>query len=68
MEVPVLSPRCCGIDVQKNMLVACVIVVRGRDTSREVRTFGTIWSECCRLVRWVHEADCADVAMESTGV
>jgi transposase len=68
MEVPVLYPSCCGIDVHKKMLVACVIVVRGRDTSREVRTFGTTWSELCRLVQWLQEVDCAQVAMESTGV
>ncbi len=39
MEVPVLYPCCCGIDVHKIMLVACIILVRGQETSREVRTF-----------------------------
>ena len=68
MEVPVIYPSCCGIDVHKKMLVACVIVVRGRAPSREVQSFGTTWSELCRLVRWLQEVDCAQVAMESTGV
>lgn len=68
MEVPVISPCCCGIDVHKKMLVACVILVRGQETSREVRTFGTTWSELCRLVQWLQEVDCVQVAMESTGV
>ncbi len=68
MEVPVIYPSCCGIDVHKKMLVACVISVRGQQTYREVRTFGTTWSELCRLVQWLQEVDCAQVAMESTGV
>lgn len=68
MEVPVIYPSCCGIDVHKKMLVACVIIVRGQETSRDVRTFGTTWSELCRLVQWLQEVGCAQVAMESTGV
>jgi transposase len=68
MEVPVVYPCCCGIDVHKKMLVACVIIVRGQDTYREVRTFGTTWSELCRLVQWLQEVGCIQVAMESTGV
>ncbi len=68
MEVPVIYPSCCGIDVHKKMLVACVIIVREQETYREVRTFGTMWSELCRLVQWLQEVGCAEVAMESTGV
>jgi hypothetical protein len=68
MEVPVIYSCGCGIDVQKKMLVACVIIVRGRETSQEVRTVGTTWSEFCRLVQWLQEVDCVQVAMESTGV
>ncbi len=68
MEVSVIYPSCCGIDVHKKMLVACVIIVRGQETSRDVRTFGTTWSELCRLVQWLQEVGCAQVAMESTGV
>ena len=68
MEVPVVYPCCCGIDVHKKMLVACVLIQRGSETSREVRTFGTTWSELCRLVQWLQEVGCIQVAMESTGV
>ncbi len=68
MEVPVIYPSCCGIDVHKKMLVACVIVVRGQETCRDIRTFGTTWSELCRLVEWLQEVGCTQVAMESTGV
>lgn len=68
MEVPAIYPCCCGIDVHKKMLVACVNIQRGQETSREVRTFGTTWSELCRLVQWLQEVGCQQVAMESTGV
>lgn len=68
MEVPVIYPCCCGIDVHKKMLVACVIIAREQETSQEVRSVGTTWSELCRLVQWLQEVGCAQVAMESTGV
>lgn len=68
MEIPVMYPCYCGIDVHKKMLVACVILVREQETRREIRTFGTMWSEFCRLVQWLQEVGCTQVAMESTGV
>lgn len=68
MEVPVIYPCCCGIDVHKKMIVACVIIIRGQETCRDIRTFGTTWSELCRLVQWLQEVGCTQVAMESMGV
>jgi transposase len=50
------------------MLVACLNIQSQQETSQEVRTFGTTWSELCRLVQWLQEVGCQQVAMESTGV
>ena len=39
----VVHPRCCGLDVHKQLIVACVL--RSAETGRaqkEVRTFGTM--------------------------
>ncbi len=60
---------CCGIDVHKKTVVACLRIPdsRGRRT-REVRTFGTTTPELLTLSDWLLEAGCTHVAMESTGV
>lgn len=61
--------RCCGIDVHKKMVVACVITSgeAGRG-HRESRSFGTMMGELQGLVAWLHTVGCTHVAMESTGV
>jgi len=65
----VMYERCCGLDVHKALITACVRVPGpdGKRTS-EVRTFGTTTSELVRLMDWVMESGCTHVAMESTGV
>lgn len=64
----VMYERCCGIDVHKRMLVACLLTPdeRGRP-SRELRTFGTMTGELEELAAWLRQAGCTTVAMESTG-
>lgn len=60
----VLYKRCCGIDIHKNMMVACVFTsVR----KKEIRQFGTMTEDILRLVSWLKETDCEMAAMESTG-
>ncbi len=60
----VLYPRCCGIDVHKKSVVACVITPEGRET----RTFGTMTADLLELADWLLEKGVTHVAMESTGV
>jgi len=66
--VEVVYPRCCGVDVHKKTVVACLIVPgpQGRPV-KEVRTFGTMTDDLLALVDWVVAAGCTHVAMESTG-
>ncbi len=65
----VVHPRCCGLDVHKQSLVACLLVREGRARPRkEVRTFGTTTAEILRLADWLQQAGCTAVAMESSGV
>jgi transposase len=66
--VEVVYPRCCGVDVHKKTMVACVLVPgpAGRPV-KEVRTFGTMTADLLALVDWVVAAGCTHVAMESTG-
>ena len=65
----VVYERCCGLDVHKQTVVACLLVPgpSGR-TKPEVRTFGTMTDDLLALGDWLAEAGCTHVAMESTGV
>jgi transposase len=63
----VLYPRCAGLDVHKDTVVACVRCV-SKPERREVRTFGTTTSELGALAEWLQSNGCTHVAMEATGV
>jgi transposase len=64
----VLHPRCCGIDVHKTTVVACLRLQDGRRARMELRQFGTTTAELLRLHEWLSTAACTHVAMESTSV
>jgi hypothetical protein len=64
----VIYPRCCGIDVHKESVVACLRLHQGRRARTEVRRFGTTTAELLRLHEWLSQAGCTHVAMESTSV
>lgn len=63
----VLYTSCCGLDVHKKTVVACLLTVgpngRGR---KETRTFATTTGALLSLVDWLAAAHCTHVAMEST--
>ena len=65
----VLYDRCCGIDVHKRSLTACVLTPGpGGRPAKAVRTFGTMTADLEALAAWLTEAGVTHVAMESTGV
>ena len=64
----VLYPRCAGLDVHKNMVVACARLQRGTKVQREHRTFDTTTKGLLELQGWLLEMKCSHVAMEATGV
>lgn len=64
----ILHRCCCGLDVHKKTVVACLFRPDGRQRSKEVRTFGTMTDDLLALADWLRAADCTQVAMESTGV
>jgi hypothetical protein len=63
----VLYPRCAGLDVHKDSVVACVRCV-SEPAHREVRSFGTTTRELFALAEWLESHGCTHVAMEATGV
>ncbi|MCL6559650.1 MAG: IS110 family transposase [Firmicutes bacterium] len=60
----VIYQRCCGLDVHKKSITACVITPEGK----ELKTFGTMTDDLVALVQWLKSKGCTHVAMESTGV
>ena len=60
--------RCCGLDVHKNTVVACLRLVHDGKAATEVRTFGTTTAELLGLSEWLACNECTHVAMEATGV
>jgi transposase len=63
----VLYPRCAGLDVHKDSVVACVRCVSA-PVHREVRTFQTTTRGLLALAEWLAAHACTHVAMEATGV
>jgi transposase len=67
--VQVVYERCCGLDIHKQLVVACLLVPGpGKESRREIRSFGTMTDDLLQLADWLAEAACTHVAMESTGV
>jgi transposase len=64
----VLYPRCAGLDVHKDSVVAAVRLAGDGPAQTEVRSFGTTTPELLRLSTWLCETGCTHVAMEATGV
>lgn len=65
----VVYRRCCGMDVHKDAITACVLVFNDKG-EKEVRRkeFGTWWKELQRLKLWLYASKVTGVGMESTGV
>jgi transposase len=65
----VIYPRCCGLDVHKRSVTACVLLTEpGQPPVKEVRTFGTMTADVEVLAAWLRAHGVTHVAMESTGV
>jgi len=66
--VNIVYPVCCGIDVHKSFLVACIATTDGRNyTTHQIRRFSTFKGDLQRLADWLCANNCKDVCMESTG-
>ena len=65
----VLHERCCGLDVHKKTVVACVLLTQDDGSvQRRVRTFGTMTGDLLALSDWLAGLEIAQIALESTGV
>lgn len=68
MALKIVYPVCCGIDVHKSFLVACIAATNEKGiTSYKSKRFSTFTGDLRRLAAWLNEHNCRDVCMESTG-
>lgn len=64
----IVYPICCGMDVHKSFLVACIASTNERGvTTYESKRFSTFTGGLRKCAAWLRENDCKDVCMESTG-
>ena len=63
-----LYPRCCGSDVHKSSITACVLLTQAGKAVKHIRRFGCTTHELRELVAWLREFGVEHVAMESTEV
>jgi transposase len=64
----VLYDHCCGLDVHKETVAACIAITERGHVGREKRVFGTTTKELLELSDWLNEREITHVGMESTGV
>jgi transposase len=64
----VLHARCAGLDVHKDVVVACARLQLGAKVRREQSRFDTTTKGLLELLAWLSERQCTHVAMEATGV
>lgn len=65
----VVYARCCGMDVHKKTVVACVLLTQADGTvQRQRRTFSTMTADLLACLDWLESLQIEIVAMESTGV
>jgi len=64
----VLYRCCCGMDVHKDTVAACVLIWESGRARKEKRIFGTTTQQLLELSDWLHGQEVTHAAMESTGV
>jgi transposase len=53
-KVDVVHARCCGLDVHKKTVLACVLITADDGAvDRQVRTFGTMTADLLLLDDWL---------------
>lgn len=64
----IVYPICCGMDVHKNFIVACIASTDAAGiTTYKRRRFSTYTGDLHLCAKWLQENNCRDVCMESTG-
>jgi len=64
----IVYPICCGLDVHKSTVSACIAATDGNGvTTYQERKFTTFTKDLKSLAYWLAASNCKDVCMESSG-
>ena len=64
----IVYPICCGMDVHKSFLVACIASTNDKGvTTYKQKRFSTFSHDLHFCAKWLADNNCKDVCMESTG-
>jgi len=67
--IQIIHPVCCGLDVHKDKISACLITLDDNGKEQyEIKEFSTFTKDLLKMKKWLIENDCPILAMESTGV
>ena len=62
-QMEVVYERCCGLDIHKKTVVACVVVPGpGKQAHKEIRTFNTMSADLLELADWLTAMCSSDLA------
>jgi transposase len=64
----IVHPRCCGIDVHKATVCACISIKDAGVVEKHKQRFDTTTAQLRDLAVWLHQHQVTKVAMEATGV
>lgn len=68
MALKIVYKICCGIDVHKTFVVACIASTNSSGiTTYKSHRFSTYTKGLKELLQWLLDSNCKDVCMESTG-
>lgn len=60
--------RCCGLDVHRDSITACIMIGYGKQKRKFIKTFPTFTCDIHALAAWLKTYDIQHVAVESTGI
>lgn len=63
----IVYPICCGLDVHRDFVYACIASTEGVVTAYKSHRFSTFTKGLRELLSWLLQNNCHDVCMESTG-
>ena len=67
--IQIIHPVCCGLDVHKDIISACLITLDDNGKEQyQIKEFSTFTKDLLSMKKWLIEHDCPILAMESTGV
>lgn len=63
----IVYPICCGLDVHRDFVYACIATTKNGVTTYKSHRFSTFTKGLRELLSWLLSNNCKDICMESTG-